>query len=74
MSMDIFKTKAGDSVKHHTLNAGHATEIRFTGSYLALGETYLVEKIVRHNWSTSVFLKGFEKPFNSVFFENTQGE
>lgn len=34
------------------------------------GKIYVVAKIAVHEWSTEVFLEGFDKPFNSVSFND----
>lgn len=36
---------------------------------LKLGEKYEVRYIDMGNWHTDVYLKGFDEPFNSVFFD-----
>jgi hypothetical protein len=70
-SMDIFETKPGDKVRFYTLQAGYDLEKEDINKKLTLGQEYEVKKIVINNWSTDVYLKGYEEyPFNSVFFQN----
>ena len=70
MSMNIFKIKAGDFVRHHTQDAGMDSQREAVKKYLTVGETYKVRHVTVGDWVTIICLDGFEKPFNSVFFEN----
>lgn len=46
---------------------GDKKQVKMAG--LKLGEKYEVRDIDMGNWHTDVYLKGFDEPFNSVFFD-----
>ncbi len=70
MSIDIHKTIRGDVIEFDTPNAGHDWQKEDVLKRLSVNQRYTVDRIVVENWSTSVYLVGYDKPFNSVFFNN----
>lgn len=68
--IDIFKTKPGDFIEFNTVDAGMDEQKEDIQERLFLHQRYEVERIEISSWHTDVYLVGFDKPFNSVFFVN----
>lgn len=67
--MNVY-TQPGDFVEFATINAGHDWQKEDIQERLAINQRYEVDHTVVHSCRTDVYLVGFNKPFNSVFFEN----
>lgn len=52
-----------------TFDAGTEFNKQYAMSNLKLGEKYEMNDLIIGSWCTDVYLKGFEQPFNSVYFE-----
>lgn len=65
--MDIY-AKPGTLVTFTALG-GHKSQKREAKKILKLGADYIVERIEIHDWSSSVWLEGFDHAFNTTLFE-----
>lgn len=74
MSMDIDKTKKGDSVRYANFNAGYKPDQEHASAQLVKNKIYKIAKIVIHDWRTDVYLQGVNSRFNSVMFDNVETE
>jgi len=73
MSIDIHRTKTGNSIKFAHPTAGYQHDQDQAGEHLVVGEIYKVSRIDVHDWNTNIWLEGFpEVIFNSVMFDNVE--
>lgn len=69
MSMDI-NTKAGEKIVFANPTAGIESQRKRAKENLLIGSSYIIRKISVYGWHTDVYLEGFNRPFNSVLFDN----
>ncbi len=72
MSMDIDKTKEGDSVRYANFDAGYEPDQKHASTQLVKNEIYKIAKIVIKDWHTDVYLREVNGRFNSVMFDNVK--
>lgn len=61
-------TKAGQRVRYANPESSYPSDIFHAKQHLKLGKIYIVSKTVIHDWSTEVFLEGFDYSFNHAHF------
>lgn len=66
-------TKPGELVKFHGVG-GYPFENEQARKALEIGKIYEVEWVEVGSWSSSVTLKGIEKRYNTVMFENVENK
>ncbi len=66
--MNIY-SKRGDKVVFTGQN-GYDSDQQLARRYLTVGETYEVEEMELHNFSSSVKFVGYQPFFNTVMFES----
>jgi len=68
--VDVYELQRGDKVRYSFRNHGMDGQRNEIAKTLTLNATYEVARKELYSSSTDIWLVGFDKPFNSVFFSS----
>lgn len=73
MIMDL-DAKKGTRVRYINPESGYPHDIKRAKEHLTLGKIYTVERTVINDWSTDVWLDGYDVPFNHAHFDEVDAD